>query len=253
MASFSRAAIAVSLLALAAAAAAAPAAAPAPAAPAPALTQAQADALVGVWEVQSGLSLSGNLFDDELKAAVVAGAAAGAPADLDAAFAAAAVEITGITLALVHADLATGILIGYAANTTVNATAGPGAAPIAQLKRYAGHAAPAPGGASVIFTLIQDDDQGEWRGEVGADGLMRIVREEGVEVWAPGGGALVDNMGASTLTLARTSADVAGALAVVAPLLPLKNNFAQAASGEAARRGLAAAAAAAALVAALAA
>jgi hypothetical protein len=127
MAPFSCAVIVVTLLALAAAAAAAApaAAAPAPAA-APVLAQAQADALVGVWQVQSGLSLSGNRFDDELKAAVAGGAAGGAPANLDAAFAAAAVEITGITLALVRADLATGILIGYAANTTVNATASPG-------------------------------------------------------------------------------------------------------------------------------
>ena len=104
-------------------------------------------------------------------------------------------------------------------------------------------------------TLIQDDDQGLWRGAVGADGRMRLEREEGVEVWAPGGGAVVDNMAVSTLALARSGASVGDALATVAALLPLKNNVleeaefvfeAQAASGAAARRGLAAAAAAAA-------
>jgi hypothetical protein len=85
---------------------------------------------------------------------------------------------------------------------------------------------------------------------------MRVVREEGVEVWAPGGGALVDNMNASVLVLTRSSASLERALATIAPLLPLKNNVlladefaAHAASGAAARRGLAAAAAAAALVA----
>ncbi len=131
---------------------------PWPAAPAPALTPAQADALVGVWEVQSGLDLSGHRFDAALKAAVAAGAAAGAPVDLAAVFEEAAVEITAMTFALFYADPATGIFVGYAANTTANATAG--YAPVAQLKRYAGHAAPAPGGA-VAFTLVQDDDQGE--------------------------------------------------------------------------------------------
>jgi hypothetical protein len=250
MASSSRAAIAVALLALAAAAAAAPAAAaPAAAAPALALTQVQADALVGVWELQSGLDLSGHRFDTALKAAV----AAGAPVDLGAVFEEAAVEITAITIALVYVDPATGIIVGYAVNTTANATAS--YVPIAPLKRYVGHAAPAPGGV-IAFTLVQDDDQGTWRGEVGPDGVMRVLREEGVEVWAPGGGALVDNMAATTLTLARSSTDTARALESIAPFLPLKKNVlvadqfvSQATSGTAARRGLAAAAAAAALAA----
>jgi hypothetical protein len=85
---------------------------------------------------------------------------------------------------------------------------------------------------------------------------MRVVRLEGVEVWAPGGASIVDNMAATTLTLARSSASVDSTLAAIAPLLPLKKNVlladqfaAQAASGAAARHGLAAAAAAAALAA----
>jgi hypothetical protein len=245
----SRAAIAAALLALAATATAAPAAV---AAAAPALTQAQADALVCVWDLQFGLSLRGNRFDDALKAAVDGGA----PVDARAVFDAAAVRLLGITIAIVHADPAAGLFAGYAANTTLNATAAGGVPQVPQVKRYVGHAAPAAGGDALVqFELVQDDDQGQWRGAVGADGVMRVVREEGVEVWGPGGEAIVDDMGASVLVLTRTSESLKRALATIAPLLTLKNTVLEelkggAASGAAARRGLAAACTAAAVLAA---